>query len=53
MRNKYKARKDYRAYVIDKINDQEVRIVTKLMTINIVRKNRPQERTSEVIALAE
>ena len=53
MRNKYGIIKDKRVYIIDTINDQVVRVAAKLLTIKIVRKNRPNQCTARVIASVE
>ena len=53
MRNKYGVRKDSRAYTIDTINDQAIRIIEKWLTIKIVRKNRPRQCTLGVITSTE
>ena len=53
LRNKYGVVKDKREYVIDTINNHEIRIAAKLLTVKIVWKNHMNHCTSGVTASTE
>ena len=53
MKQKYNIVKDKRAFVIDTINEQVVRIAAKLLTIKIMWKNCPNQCTLGVMASME
>ena len=53
LKKKYNVDQDKHAYVIRTINDRAVQVAIKLLVVNIVRKNRPNQCNFGVIVYTE